>query len=73
MGIQAILALITAALPTVSNLVVAIKNANGTVDVGVLTSQANAADQAYITTVSAWLSAHPAATPPPAAPATPAA
>jgi hypothetical protein len=69
MGIQAILALINAALPTVGNLIVAIKNANGTVDVGVLTSQANATDAAYINTVTAWLSAHPATTPPPAPPA----
>lgn len=65
MGIQAILGLINAALPTVGNLIVAIKNANGTVDVGVLTSAANATDQSYIQTVSAWLAAHPASTMPP--------
>jgi hypothetical protein len=68
MGIQAILALINAALPTVGNLIIAIKNANGTVDIGVLTSQANATDTAYIQTVSAWLAAHPATTPPPVPP-----
>lgn len=66
MGIQAILGLINAALPTVGNLIVAIKNANGTVDIGVLTSQANAADQTYIQTVSQWLAAHPATVPAPA-------
>lgn len=69
MAIQAILALINAALPTVGSLIVALKNANGTVDVGVLLSQANATDAAYIQTVSAWLAGHPAATPPPAPPA----
>jgi hypothetical protein len=73
MGIQVILALINAALPTIGNLIVAIKNANGTVDVGVLTSQANAADQTYIQTVSAWLAAHPATTPAPTPPVPPAA
>lgn len=69
MGVQAILALINAALPNVANLIVAIKNSNGTVDVGVLTGQANATDASYIKTVSEWLAAHPSTTPPPPPPA----
>lgn len=64
MGIQAILTLINAALPNVANLIVAVKNANGGVDVGVLTNEANATDQTYIQAVQAWLAAHPKPTAP---------
>lgn len=71
MPINAILALINAALPNVANLIVAIKNNSGGVDVGILTNQADATDQTYIQSVQAWLAAHPKA-PPPAPPAPPA-
>ncbi len=69
MGINAILALVNAALPGVASLVVAIKNANGSVDVGVVLSQANATDATYIKTVSDWLASHPATAPAPTPPA----
>lgn len=69
MGIQAILALITAAIPNVANLIVAIKNADGSVSVGTLLSAADADFDSTIQTTTAWLAAHPATTPPPAKPA----
>ena len=65
MGIQAILALINAAIPTVGSLIVAIKNASGTVDVGVLLNSADANFDKTITDATAWLAAHPVTTPPP--------
>jgi len=67
MGIQAILALINAAIPGVASLIVAIKNSSGTVDVGVLLSSADANFDKTISDASAWLAAHPATTPPPKA------
>ena len=65
MGIQAILALINAAIPNVANLVVAIKNASGGVDVGVLLSSADADYQKSIDQAQAWLAAHPKTPTPP--------
>lgn len=60
MGIQAILALINAAIPNVANLIVAVKNASGGVDIGVLLSSADADYQKSIDQAQAWLAAHPA-------------
>lgn len=68
MGLQAILALINAALPNVANLVVAIKNANGTISVGTLLSEADANFNQSIQQAQAWLAANPAT--PAAKPAT---
>jgi hypothetical protein len=65
MGIQAILALINAAIPNVASLIVAIKNANGGVDIGVLLSSADADYQKSVDQAQAWLAAHPATTKPP--------
>ena len=60
MGIQAILALINAALPNIASLVVAIKGTNGQVSVGVLLSQADANFDQTIAQAQAWLAANPA-------------
>lgn len=65
MGIQALLALINAAIPGVASLIVAIKGTNGTVSVGVLLSEADANFDKTIADAQAWLAAHPATTPPP--------
>lgn len=66
MPIQAILALINAAIPNVANLIVAIKDANGNVSVGALLSSADAQFDQTIQQAQAWLAAHPGTTPPPA-------
>ncbi len=67
MGIQAILALINAAIPNVANLIVAIKNTSGGVDIGVLLSSADADYQKSIDQAQAWLAAHQPPPKPPAA------
>jgi hypothetical protein len=67
MPIQAILALINAAIPTVGSLIVAIKGTNGQVSIGVLLSQADANFDKTIADAQAWLAAHPQTTPPPTA------
>jgi len=64
--IQAIFALINAAIPNVANLIVAIKDASGNVSIGTLLSSADATFEQTITQTQAWLAAHPA---PPAKPA----
>jgi hypothetical protein len=66
MGIQAVLALINAAIPNVASFIVAIKNANGGVDIGVLLSSADADYQKSVDQAQAWLAAHPKTVPPPA-------
>ena len=58
MGIQAILALVNAAIPNVASLVVAIKNASGGVDIGMVLTAANKDDQTAIDQATAWLAAH---------------
>lgn len=68
MPIQALLALINAAIPNVANLIVAIKDANNNVSIGVLLSSADATFDQTVQQAQAWLAAHPGATPPPAAP-----
>lgn len=60
MGIQAILQLVNLAIPNVANLIVAIKNANGTMDVGVLLSAADSDYQKTIDGIQAYIAAHPA-------------
>jgi hypothetical protein len=65
MALQAILALINAAIPTVGSLIVAIRNTTGTVDIGVLLSQADANFDKTIADTQAWLAAHPATVTPP--------
>ena len=62
-AIQAILALINAAIPNVANLIVAIKDANGNVSIGTLLSSADVNFEQTITQTQAWLAAHPAPTP----------
>lgn len=57
--IQIILGLINAAIPNVANLVVAIKNSAGTVDVGILLDSADANYQKAIDAGTAWLAANP--------------
>lgn len=68
MPLQAILALINAAIPTVASLIVAIKGTNGAVSVGVLLSEADANFDKAIAAGSAWLAANPATTPAPKLP-----
>lgn len=60
--IQAILTLINAAIPGVTNLIVAIKDAKGAVSIGTLLSSADATFDATVQQAQAWLAAHPAST-----------
>lgn len=60
MGIQTILQLINLAIPNVANLIVAIRNANGTVDIGVQLSAADSDYQKTIDGIQAYIAAHPA-------------
>ena len=71
MPLQAILALINAAIPTVASLIVAIKGTNGAVSVGVLLSEADANFDKAIAAGSAWLAANPAGNPAPMLPPKP--
>jgi hypothetical protein len=64
MGLTAILALINAAIPAVTNLIVLLKNEDGTVTA--IVTSAQAATAADIQAMQAWLAAHPST---PAAPA----
>lgn len=62
MPIQAILQLITAAIPGIANVIVAIKDANGNVNtIAVSLSQADAGFDKTIADAQAWLASHPAA------------
>jgi hypothetical protein len=65
LAFQGILGLVSAAIPTVSNLIVAIKDAQGNVSIGVLLSSADADYDKAIQAGQAWLAAHPKTTPPP--------
>ena len=59
MGIAAILGLINAAIPTISNLWVLIHNNDGSVTPVVLLNQADAGFAANLKQISDWSAAHP--------------
>jgi hypothetical protein len=65
--LNAIFGLVNAALPNIGNLVVAIKNSRGGVDVAIVLDQADPDYQKAIEQGQAFLSAHPKL--PPATPA----
>ncbi len=67
MGIAAILGLINAAIPTISNLWVLIHNSNGTVTPVVLLNQADAEFAANLKQISDWSASHPTTATKPAA------
>jgi hypothetical protein len=67
MGPLAILSLVNAAIPAVTNLVLLIKNDTGSVTM--IVSSAETATAADIANMQAWLAAHHAAQTPPATPA----
>jgi hypothetical protein len=65
-NIQAILALVNAAIPAVTNLVLLIKNDQG--GTTVIISSAEKASATDIQNMQAWIAAHQTATPTPVAP-----
>lgn len=60
MNLQLLLQLANLAIPNIANLVVAIRNANGTVDVAVQLSSADADYDKTIGAIQAYIAAHPA-------------